>query len=406
MMISVNLVGGELKDGKLKGGSITGSANGKTFGVKYTEEKYKKMQELAAKANEAESMEDLQNILVDFEPFMHDGYKEITETACPNLVVNEETGKFFLKTTDGTVISSKPLPQALVDRILISVEKGIDFNPVVKLWTRFLRMFALRGIPYDERKAARFANYINKTIVDHELKKELIEKNGVTPQVALERATVPDTPISIEGMLVTYKVSTEITTKFDSKDGKVVPRYEATFDEDTGEKTVNTPEFVEDRLFEPAVQGKNGDAFLCYEIGSSTVSKGKPGHFIKVGRVHELESWDMVDCNDDHSCVPGLHVGGRTYIAGYTKGAGKVTHEVFVDPSDLGGITDDGSGALRVRRYYVHKSNAGINRSIYHSSKYAALTDLEWDDMRKEAILATEKKAEEIKSLAAETAAI
>lgn len=406
MMISVNITGGKLDENKvLVGGSITGSANGKSFGVKYTKEKYDAMVALAAKANEADSMEDLQNILADFEPFTHDGYKELIETACPNLFVNEETGKFFLQTTGGVTISSKPLPQALVDRILTSVEKGIDFIPIVKLWTRFLRMFALRNIPYDEQKAKNFANYINNTVVDDDLRQELIEKHGVAPGTAIERATVSDTPITMEGLLATYKVSVEVTTKFDNKDGKVVPRYEASYDEDTGEKTSAIPEAVEDRIFQPAVMGTGGDAFHCYTLDQS-VNKPKPGHFIKVGRVHELPSWDMVDCNDNHSCVPGMHCGGRTYIKGYTNYAWAVTHEIFVDPSDLGATTHDGSGALRVRRYYVHKSNAGINRSIYHSSKYAAMTDLEWDDMRAEAIKATEKKAEEATALAVETAAL
>lgn len=379
--------------------SITGSANGKSFGVKYTEEKYKKMKALEAKANAADTMEELQNILADFEPFMKDGYKQTIETACPNLLVNEETGKFYLKTTDGTVISSKPLPQAFVDRILISVEKAIDFLPIVKLWTRFLR-----NPNYNDRKAARFANYVNKTIVDHDLKKELIEKDGVTPEVAIERATVYQTPITQEGLICTYKVSREITTKFDPKDGKVIPRYEATFDEDTGERTVNTPEHVEDRLFEPAVQGKSGDAFYCYTL-DQIMQKPKPGHFIRVGRVHELESWDMVDTNDDVSCRKGLHTGNRDYIAGY-QNAGTVTHNTFVDPMDIGAVTDDGSGALRVRRYYTHSSNAGINRSIYHSSKFASMTDLEWDDFRKEAIKAAEEKVKADKALAKETAAL
>jgi hypothetical protein len=403
MMININIVGGEkAADGKLIGASITGSADGKTFGVKYNKEKYDAMAALAEKANAADSMEDLQNILADFEPFTKDDYKGKIETACPNLLVNEESGKFYLKTTDGVTISSKPLPQALVDRILISVDKGIDFIPLVKLWTRFLRMFAIRGIAYDESKAKRFAAYINNTVIDYELKAEL-EKAGVAPGVALERATVADTPVTMEGLLVTYKVSTEIVTKYNQK-GEVVPRYEASYDEDTGEKTSATPEFVEDRLFEPAVMCQGGNPFFCYTLDQA-LQKPKPGHFIRVGRVHELESWDMVDCDDRHSCVPGLHAGGRTYIKGYT-GSGKVTHEVFIDPSDLGAVTDDGSGALRVKRYYVHKSNAGINRSIYHSSKYAAMSDLEWDDIRTEAIKATEAKAEEAKELAAETAAI
>lgn len=406
-MISVNLIGGEKsQDGKLIGGSITGSANGKTYGVKYTEEKYKKMLDLAAKANEADSMEDLQNILADFEPFMHDGYKETVETACPNLLVNEETGKFYLKTTDGTVISSKPLPQALVDRILISVEKGIDFLPLVKFWTRALRLYSqLKHLPAGtiDRKLARLANYVNKTTVDYELKAQL-EKDGVAPAIAYERATVYQTPITQEGLLCTYKWSTEILHKFDAKEGKKVDRYAPVYDEDTGEKTVTMPEHVEDRLFEPAVQGQSYDPFYCYFLADA-LKKGKPAHFIRVGRVHELEKWEQVNTNDDASCRPGLHVGNLDYIQGYG-GSGKELHDVFVDPMDIGAVTDDGSGALRVRRYFVHRSNAGINKGIYHSSKFASMTDLEWSDFREAAIKESEAKAEEAKNLAAEQAAL
>jgi hypothetical protein len=409
MMISINLVGGKLDENKvLVGGSITGSANGKSFGVKYTKEKYEAMKVLADKANQAEKMDELNNILAEFEPFTHDGYKETVETACPNLLVNEETGKFYLKTTDGKTISTKPLPQPLVDRILVSVEKGIDFIPIVKFWTRFLRMFATRGIPYDEVKATRLANYVNKTVVDYELKAEL-EKQGVAPSTALERATVADTPITMEGLLATYKVSKEITHKFDKETGKVIPRNKTTYDEDTGDAISEAPDHVEDRLFEPAVQGNSGDPFYCYtidQVAGGAKAKPKPGHFIRVGCVHELESWDNVNCNDSQSCVKGLHAGGRTYIKGYAGQAGTVTHEVFIDPSDIGAITDDGSGALRVRKYYTHKSNAGINRSIYHSSKYAAMNDQEWDAIRSEAIKATEAKAEIAAKEAEDTAAI
>lgn len=408
-MISLNLIGGKLNEEKiLVGGSITGSANGKSFGVKYTKEKYDAMKALAEKANLADSMKDLENILADFEPFTHDGYKEMVETACPNLLVNEETGKFYLKTTDGKTISTKPLPQPLVDRILVSVEKGIDFIPIVKFWTRFLRSFASRGVEYDENKATRLASYVNNTVVDYDLKAEL-EKNGVASGTALERATVADTPITMEGLLATYKVSTEITTKFDTETGKVVPRNKTTYDEDSGDAIVSSPDHVEDRLFQPAVMAKNGDAFYCYtidEIAGGTKAKPKPGHFIRVGRVHELEDWTKVNCRDSDSCVPGLHAGGRTYIKGYAGQRDAVTHEIFIDPSDIGAVTNDGSGALRVRKYYVHKSNAGINRSIYHSSKYAAMGDQEWEDVRKAAIEATEKKAELVALEAADTAAL
>lgn len=280
--------------------SITGSANGKNFGVRYTPEKYKTMSDIAERANAADSVDDLNNALQDFMPFMKDGYAELIETACPNLSVNDETGKFYLKTTDGVTISSKALPQPLVERILISVEKGIDFLPIVKFWTRWLRTN-----PTD-LKSIRLANYVNQTTVDYELKAEL-EKDGVAPAVAIERATVYQTPITKEGLLCTYKVSREILTKFD-KEGKVVPRYGKEVDEDTGEVTSNIPDVVEDRLFEPAVVGNRHDAFYCYTLGDA-LQKPKPGHFIRVGRVHELPTWDQVNCNDNESGVKGLHCG-------------------------------------------------------------------------------------------------
>lgn len=385
-MININRVGG----------SITGSANGKNFGVKYTPEKYKTMSDIADRANAADSIDDLNNALQDFAPFMKDGYAELIETACPNLSVNDETGKFYLKTTDGVTISSKALPQPLVERILISVEKGIDFLPIVKFWTRWLRTN-----PTD-LKSIRLANYVNQTTVDYDLKAEL-EKDGVAAAVALERATVYQTPITKEGLLCTYKVSREVLTKFD-KDGKIVPRYGKEVDEDTGEVTSNIPLEVEDRLFEPAVVGNRYDEFYCYTLDQA-FQKPKPGHFIRVGRVHELPSWDQVNCNDNQSGVKGLHCGNLDYIKGF-QDSGTVTHNTFIDPFDIGAITNDGSGALRVRKYYTHSSTIGINRSIYHSSNFAALNDMEWDELRKAAIKASEVKAKEAEAQAAETAAL
>lgn len=93
------------------------------------------------------------------------------------------------------------------------------------------------------------------------------------------------------------------------------------------------------------------------------------------------------------------------YIKGF-QNSGTVTHNTFIDPFDIGAITNDGSGALRVRKYYTHSSTIGINRSIYHSSNFAALNDMEWDDLRKAAIKASEVKAKEAEALATETAAL
>jgi hypothetical protein len=141
---------------------------------------------------------------------------------------------------------------------------------------------------------------------------------------------------------------------------------------DTGEiESEGLPEFVEDRLFEPAVMGRGGDAFYCGD---------NKGHFIKVGQTHRLESWDQVDTNDNRSCVPGLHIGGLYYIAWYS---GEI-HNVFVDPMHIGAIPCSDDGAIRCLQYFVHSSLAGVNGSMYHSSKYAELTDQQWEEMRRE----------------------
>ncbi len=93
------------------------------------------------------------------------------------------------------------------------------------------------------------------------------------------------------------------------------------------------------------------------------------------------------------------------YIRGF-QDSGTVTHNTFVDPFDIGAITNDGSGALRVRKYYTHSSTIGINRSIYHSSNFAAMNDMEWDDLRKEAIKASQEQAKKAEAAAVETAAL
>ncbi len=93
-----------------------------------------------------------------------------------------------------------------------------------------------------------------------------------------------------------------------------------------------------------------------------------------------------MNCDDNNSCVPGLHVGNLDYIEGYMRGHNAHTHNTFVDPMHVGAVTNDGSGALRVKQYMTHSSFAGVTRSIYHSSTYAKLTDAEWKAMLEAAI--------------------
>ena len=130
--------------------------------------------------------------------------------------------------------------------------------------------------------------------------------------------------ITKEGLLNGYKVSKEVLTKYDSETGEQMPRYTRTFNPDTGEiDSEGFPETVEERLFEPSIMGNRGDAFYCE--GNNGYSDAQ--HFIKVGCSHRLADWDQVDTNDNHFCVPGLHVGGLRYIAWYS---GEI-HNVFID---------------------------------------------------------------------------
>ena len=308
------------------------------------------------------------------------------ETASPFIHVNKATGKFYLKS--GDKVSVHAMPKSFAERVLESVEKGIDITPMIKFWTR-----TLRNPNFTPKKAKRITNYIAKTFTDYAQVSALQSDQGVSESVAIERSTTTQTPLTQEGLLCTYKVSHEVFQKYalDEHGNTVqVPRYASSksIDEDTGTVTTTTevPEFVEERVFEPAVMGTRGDEFYCGD---------KLGHQIKVGQVHRLEDWYQVDTNDDISCVKGLHVGNLDYIRGY-QNSGTETHLTFVDPMHIGAVTNDGSGALRVKQYFTYDSCAGAVKSLYHSSTYAALCDQEWEVMRQEAIeLSNEIKAVE-----------
>jgi hypothetical protein len=348
---------------------ISGSLNGKQFGVTYDKAKFDLMKDLELRAANADTIEDLKAIVAEFEPLTKESYKELVETATPFIMVNKSSNKFYLHHNNKT--STKALPQAFVDRILTCIEKEVDVLPLIKCWVRFLR-----NPNYTDAKAQKFANYINKTYTDPAVVARFT-KDGLTAEIANQKATAFQTPITQEGLLQTYKVSEEIVHRYELNENEEVvtkSRYKKSVDPDTGLVAYAEPEVMEDRLFRPAVMKNNGEEFFCAGIG---MTSDKPGHFIKVGCVHWLKDWSSVNCNDSSTSVPGLHAGNLDYIRSY-QNDGTVTHNVFIDPMDIGAVTNDGSGALRVRRYFVHSSFAGVNRSIYNSSRYAALTDAEF----------------------------
>ena len=384
-MITINVIEGR----------ISGSYGDTPFSVNYDEVTYNKMVTLQSEAEEVTTMDEYNALMEEFAKLTVQDYKTTIETDCPWIHVNEATGQFFL--TYGGVVSSIPMPQALVDRILASMDKEAEYLPLIKMWIRFLRNPILRKKMDNgngKNFANRFFNFVNLEYVHPKLKKELMEDHGLSEEVAERRATMYQMKITKEGLLNGYKVSEEVLTKYDTETGEEVDRYKRTFDPDTGEISGNGfPEHVEDRLFKPAIMGNSGDAFYC----EGPNGYAKPGHFIKVGCTHRLPDWSYVDTNDERSCVKGLHFGGLKYIAYYS---GEI-HNIFVDPMHIGAVPDDHDGAVRCLQYFVHSSLAGVNGSIYHSSTYAAKTDEEWEEMRKEAVEAyAESKVDADKSIA------
>ena len=354
-------------------GLISGSYGETPFSVTYDQNLYDAMIKVANAANDATDMETYKLHLGEFESLTVEDYTKVIQDKCEFIYVNPSSGDFFLKV--GDVVTNQPMPKALVDRIYESIDMGIDFEPLVKMWTRWLRnpLLKEKGQDFSER----FFNFVNMKYVHPKLKKELVEEQGLTEEVAERRATMYQMKITKEGLLNGYKVSSEVLHKYDAESGERVDRYKRTFNPDTGEiESEGVPEVVEDRLFEPAIMGSGGDAFSCE--GSNGFNSD--GHFIKVGCSHRLPSWDCVNTDDYRSCVKGLHFGGLKYISFYS---GEI-HNVFIDPMHVGAIPDDVDGAIRCLQYFVHSSLAGVNGSIYHSSTYAAKTDKEWEDMRAE----------------------
>lgn len=370
------------------GDSITGSYGNTNFGVSYNKERWSKMQELEEAALNASSIDEINEILAEFAEVAKEDFKTLIESECPNIYVNAATGSFHLKV--GTSISSVAMPKSFVDRIKESIDKGIDPQPLIKFWTRWLRNPILRRKDKSGQLdfSERVINYVNSLFLDEEVMHNLIEQNGLTGDLAAERAKVLQVKITNEGLLCTYKVSTEITEKFSlDDDGNEIkiPRYAKTIDPDTGFVSYDEPEHVEKRIFQPAVMGSGGDAFFCEGSNGYTDA----GHFIKVGCTHRLPDWSYVNTNNQTSCVKGLHVGGLSYISGYQNNMNAVTHNVFIDPMHVGAIPNshhESDGALRCLQYFVHSSFAGVNGSIYHSSEYANQTDEQWKEMRKEII--------------------
>jgi len=382
-MISINVIGD----------LISGSYGNTPFSRTYEKDIYEQMVKLADDADQAATVEEYNGILAEFSLLTTEDLKtrhHVADIAGDIYISKDSAGRYFMELADGYLLDT-PMPESLVDRILDSFDTGADTTPLAKLWLRWLRNPILRKKSKKgtgEEFTKRFFEFIDMKYVHPTLKNEFMEEHGLSEELAEQRATMYQVKITKEGLVNAFKVSREILHKYDSQTGEEVPRYERTFNVDTGEiEGDGLPEFVEDRLFEPAVW-QSGDKFYC----EGANGYDNPQYFIKVGCVHRLPSWDMVDTNDDRSCVKGLHVGGLKYIAWYS---GEI-HNVFVDPMHVGAVPDSEDGAIRCLQYFVHSSLAGVNGSMYHSSKYAELTNEQWEEMKDEIIDKFNKRSDKV----------
>lgn len=372
---------------------ISGSYGNTPFSRSYEKDIYDQMVALSAAADAATSVEEYNKILSEFSLLTTEDLNEklLVDSSFPGVILYADAlNRHFVKFDDGSIIDI-PVPQSLVDRIYQAASMGADVTPMFKLWMRWCRNPILRKKRKDGKGddfSKRFFEFIDMKYVHPQLKLELMEDHGLSEELAEERATMYQVKITKEGLVNAFKVSKEVLHKYDTETGEVMPRYQRTFNPDTGEiDSEGLPEFVEDRLFEPSVMGNGGDAFYC----EGANGYAEPTHFIKVGCTHRLPSWDMVDTRDERACVPGLHVGGLKYIAWYS---GEI-HNVFVDPMHVGAVPDSNDGAIRCLQYFVHSSLAGVNGSMYHSSEYAKLTDDQWEEMKEEIIAEYNKIADE-----------
>jgi len=382
-MISINVIGD----------LISGSYGNTPFSRTYEKDIYEQMVKLADDADQAATVEEYNGILAEFSLLTTEDLKtrrHVADIAGDIYMSKDSAGRYFMELADGYLLDT-PMPESLVDRILDSFDTGADTTPLAKLWLRWLRNPILRKKSKEgkgEEFTKRFFEFIDMKYVHPRLKIEYMEEHGLSEELASQRATMYQVKITKEGLVNAFKVSKEVLHKYDSQTGEEVPRYERTFNVDTGEiEGDGLPEFVEDRLFEPAVW-QNGDKFYC----EGANGYDSPQYFIRVGCVHRLPSWDMVDTDDERSCVKGLHVGGLKYIAWYS---GEI-HNVFVDPMHVGAVPDSEDGAIRCLQYFVHSSLVGVNGSMYHSSKYAELTNEQWEEMKDEIIEKFNKRSDKV----------
>lgn len=278
------------------GNNIIANVNGTNFSIIFTPENYSALLKMQDNFDNCQTRKEATELINEAAKEIEKmtkqlwGHEEAFEVVVENMIVKSaHSGEMFLVVGDKKV--DVPFPESLRNRIQEAIDSESDFMPVVKAWTRFLRNPNLT-----KRKAELFGKYLTNTYTDYNKVKEYTEA-GLSEDLAIEKATFPDVSLTKEGFLCCYKYVELEMNKFDKETGEKVMRYKHSFNEETGELELDKDLHVEDFYFIPPVMRYEGDAFT---------TGGVLGHRVQIGEVHELPSWDMVDCDDSRSCVPGL----------------------------------------------------------------------------------------------------
>ena len=384
------------------GQKIVGSVADKKFAVNFSKELWAKLNKANEDLAKAPSLSAQNKVLDTLSNLTEEASISSTLTAItPNVLYNERTKKYYMAATDGTVASSISIPHILVEKLKYASDKELPVEPLIKFIVRAMRNKKIQDQETADKFFINLCSYAFKTYVDQGLLKFFVEEQGYAKDLAIKEATVYQTPITMEGLLVLKKV---VNVDYDQMRYKFIEDEEGlpkkvlidpstkTIDEVTGKQSIANPDVAEDWIFYPVCMGKNGGT-----PWATLESPEAKSHRYHIGTTPVLESHE-VDYNDENSASKGFHAGNQDYINNWEH-LDNVTLEVLVDPMHIAAIPyGDGNNVVRYIQGFLTgvKSRQIPNKNLYHSSTYAAITDGQWNVMLKDSAKELDNQEAEI----------
>jgi len=250
------------------------------------------------------------------------------------------------------------------------------------MWLLRNPMFVDKRFGYDKegiyQKLHNYATYVTRKYTVKSLYDRFI-KEGLTPELALEQSQRTQVSINEDGMLNLYKVATPLldnNEEYDEEEDSVIF------------KNKEEKKYAEEYEFIPCLMGYSGDAFYSDE---------ELGHIIRIGNLHYLPEEHMVDHNDYHSCVEGLHSGNKQYLKTWETGD-DVTLNIIVNPMEYRAVSQ-GEHVMRVKSYLVSKAlrRNYINQYFVDKTKLTNYSNEQWDFLQAETVMFHTKEIDKIK---------